>query len=231
MAQREGEGEYENGEFILTPKKSSHGDCFGKTILGFPGSTDYSVEARVRLESARDDAEAGIFVRSVSESNGQASGFSFRRRWYQRCYFVAVKRGSVCLYRQDYGETLLREYLTTADFTEPHLLKVAADKCDLTVTLDGEEVIRYTDEYYPYPYGRYGFKTVNGKAYFDDLTVEAIESEPVVDAEEETAEDIVGAKAPALLWVIIPEAAAVIVLIVLFALKRKKSAAQKTDKE
>ncbi|MBQ7624159.1 MAG: family 43 glycosylhydrolase [Clostridia bacterium] len=228
MGQREGEGEYIDGEFALTAKESLHGDCFGKTILGFLGSTDYSVEARVRLESIENGAEAGLFVRSVNETNGKASGFSFRRKWYQRCYYACLKSGAVCLYRQDYGEKLLAEYPTAADMTEPHMLKVIAQGCDLTVLFDGEEVIRYTDEYYPFPYGRYGFKAANGKAYYDDLTVEEVAWEFAAQETGEETADPNGdatAPAPALLWVIIPAAAVVlIILLVLFVFKRKKGA-------
>lgn len=193
MSVHEGEGTYENGEFKLTAHESPKGDCFAKTILGSSGNTDYSVEVRLRLESTAKDAEAGVFLRSANESDGEACAFRFRRKWYQQCYYVCVKNGAVLLYKQDYGEELLKQYSTSADFTQSHLLKVSIRGCELTVWLDGVEIIRYTDDNHPFTNGRYGFKVVNGTAYYDDLTVTALAvspaNQPQTPEEETTGVD------------------------------------------
>ena len=139
------------------------------------------------------DAEAGVFLRSANESDGEACAFRFRRKWYQQCYYVCVKNGAVLLYKQDYGEELLKQYSTSADFTQSHLLKVSIRGCELTVWLDGVEIIRYTDDNHPFTNGRYGFKVVNGTAYYDDLTVTALAvspaNQPQTPEEETTGVD------------------------------------------
>ena len=177
IAVREGEGTFRDGEFVLSATESPKGDCFAKTILGSSGYGDYAVEVRLRLESTANDAEAGIFLRSANESDGEAAAFRFRRKWYQQCYYVCVRNGFVSLYKQDYGETLLAQYRTSADFTKDHLLKISAQEDLLTVWLDGEEILQYTDQNHPYSNGRCGMKVVNGTAFYDDFSVIALSSE------------------------------------------------------
>ncbi|MBQ8140547.1 MAG: family 43 glycosylhydrolase [Clostridia bacterium] len=204
MSEQEGSTEFKYGKLYLTAEESPKGDCFGKNIMGGVGYGDYSVEVDIRMESTDNGAEAGIFLRSPNSSDGEASAFRFRRKWYKQCYYVCLTDGAVRLYKQNYGETLLAEFKTDADFTKERKLRLEADGAELTVYLDGDKILSYVDNDHPFMNGKFGIETVNCTASFDNLSIKSLtvkteESDNTADGTDdaETAEVQASSEEPA----------------------------------
>ncbi|MBQ6830585.1 MAG: family 43 glycosylhydrolase [Clostridia bacterium] len=193
LIDHEGESVYQNGKLSLTAVPSPKGDTFAKTVLGNTGWGDYSVEVTLSLLSTENNAEAGLFLRAANVSDGEASSFRFRRTWYKQAYYVCVTNGAVNLYKHNYGETLLKRYPTTADFTKEHTLKITAFGNVVEVYLDGKRILTHTDNDYPFTGGKCGLQVVNGTAAFDNLAVRAVNT---ATATTKTASSVTATTAP-----------------------------------
>ncbi len=178
MIRHEGSNDIKSGKYVLSSEESPKGDCFGKTVIGDYGWGDYCIEVSFAMDTDDEGAEAGIFVRSPNVSNGQSSSFRFRNKWYQQCYYIGASKGKICLYKQNYNETLLESYETDCDFTKQHDLKVLAFDSNIIVYLDGEKIISYTDNDHPFTNGKAGFKVLDCQAKYDDLNIR-----PLTEAE------------------------------------------------
>ncbi len=177
LKMREGTVRFQDGKAAVTASESPKGDCYAKAILGDAGWGDYSVEATLICDTGTPGAEAGLFIRSANETDGEACAFRFRRKWYQQCYYVCLSEGYVSLYKQNYGEKLLARKMVSFDLSVAQKLKIAAVKNVLTVYLNGKEILSYTDNDHPFLNGKAGLKVVNGTAYYDDLSIRAISAE------------------------------------------------------
>ena len=171
----EGEHVYEDGKLKLEAVASPKGDhLFAKSMFGKAGWGDYSIEAKIALNDTKTNTEAGIVIRSVNASDGEASAFRFRQKWYQQCYYVAISEGWVRLYKQNYNEQVLARARITDDVTKENILKVSVVGDVITVYLNGNKLFTYTDTNHPFTNGKAGLKVVNCTATFDDLTIEPL---------------------------------------------------------
>lgn len=186
ISPQEGNAKYADGELLLisTAVPEGSAESFAKAVTGSAGWGDYSVEVKLRLQERSPDAQMGIFLRAANVSNTEASGFRFKRAWYQQGYYACITQHGLRLYKHNYTETLLARKPLQIDMLQEHTLKVSAVGDVITVWLNGEEMIRYADLDHPFTNGKAGLQVVNGNAAFTELVISPLGASAQYDPDQ-----------------------------------------------
>lgn len=153
----------------------------GKKMFGSYNYGDYEVEVAIRFQKG---SNAGVIVRGSNPStNKQAAGdsgmgtSSLQGSNFYQGYFVFIDGNDVVLGKSNYNWTeLTRAKCNPTTAAYPHnynTFKVRVQGATITVWINGEKCIEYTDPY-PFMQGAFGIRYLYTEAAFYKLTVKPI---------------------------------------------------------
>ncbi len=155
---------------------------FGKLLVGSLGYSDYTQSVDMVFKSG---SSAGILCRVDQADTGYMPGTTSYNRLYHRGYYVGVNSSVITLEKHSFGNTTtLASHDTLILGNETHNLKVSCIGDTITVWLDGEEIIRFTDTDYPIINGRGGIRYDRANVSFDNYKLETADPMVAVTAHE-----------------------------------------------
>lgn len=139
-----------------------------KSLVRFGGTdfTDYKVKVELKTDAMMSRSnKAGILLRLTEPS-------VFYRQTYGsgKGYFVCLDAYGVSLERFDYNERLVAYYETPLDEDTYYILEAECVDNTITVYLDGEKVITYTDPY-GFTQGAAGLYSYQAATYYKNLEI------------------------------------------------------------
>ena len=163
----DGEWKIKNGSLFL----KGMGKFSGKRLYGKENWCDYTVEADIRIESTPSDA--GILIRTTNPAIGGAGNDAELGIDFVQGYFVSIKDDAIVLEKMNYGKKELARKELTESIPEGDsiLLSVTANHQTISVSLNGEEILEYTDESEPFMNGMAGVLTRKTSFYVDRFSV------------------------------------------------------------
>lgn len=147
----------------------------GNLVYGNENWGDYEVETGLELDP-ETDGKAGVLLRVANIAEITRSKHAIYAFNDQSYYVYVTQDGTVGIDKHNYNCVNVAE---AEDYLEDpfakHTLTVRASGNVLTVYLDGEEVLSYTDKKAPYLTGRAGLHCESATATFTDFTVREIQ--------------------------------------------------------
>ena len=139
-----------------------------KSLVSFGGSdfTDYKVKVDIKTDAMISRSnKAGIILRMQRPTVNQ-------RQTYGSCqgYFICLDQYGVSIERLDYNEILVEYYETPLDADTYYTLEAECVDNTITVYLDGEKIMSYTDPY-GFSCGSTGLFSNQAATYFKNLEI------------------------------------------------------------
>ncbi|MBR5260820.1 MAG: ADP-ribosylglycohydrolase family protein, partial [Oscillospiraceae bacterium] len=108
--------------------------------------------------------------------NGAAHNLEFRVQGAARCYAAGIaENGKVKLYKKYIDYKTVAEAELSWEYGKPCTIKVVAVGKDITVSVNGAEVLKWADEEKPYLYGSVGVSTMKlGHCAWDYIKVKEL---------------------------------------------------------
>jgi len=159
----QGEWSVKDGEYIQGDTKwtsTTTNETYTRSFFGDVNWTDYTLEAKVRMENGGDTAAiVGIFFR-VTEKSAQGDYYYFRLD-------ARAAEGPALIKSPN---TILQENKAKpSELKKNYVLKVEVAGDSIKCYIDGELEIDLTDN--SFPKGAIGVGTFNTEGYFDNVTV------------------------------------------------------------
>jgi len=151
-------GEYIQKDTVWTSTDSN--ETYHRSFFGDEDWTDYTLEAKVRMEGGGDTAAiVGIFFR-LTEKTEEGDYYYFR--------LDARPAEGPALIKSP-NTILLENMAKPSELEQDYILKVEVDGDNFKCYIDGELEIEFFDN--SFPSGAIGVGTFNTEGYFDDVTV------------------------------------------------------------
>jgi len=159
----QGEWSVKGGEYIQSDTKwtsTTTNETYTRSFFGDTNWTDYTLEAKVRMENGGDTAAiVGIFFR-VTEKSEKGDYYYFRLD-------ARAAEGPALVKSPN---TILQENMAkSSELKKDYVLKVEVAGDSIKCYIDGELEIDWTDD--SFPKGAIGVGTFNTEGYFDNVTV------------------------------------------------------------
>ncbi|MBD3181537.1 DUF1080 domain-containing protein [Candidatus Poribacteria bacterium] len=169
----QGEWSIDNGEYVQSETEwttTTTNETYTRSFFGNENWTDYTLEAKVRMEGGGETAAiVGIFFR-VTEKTPEGDYYYFR--------LDARAADGPALIKSP--NTILQENVNKpSELEQDYILKVEVEGDNIKCYIDGELEIELQDD--SFPSGAVGVGTFNTQGYFDDVSVngEGIAPNPV----------------------------------------------------
>lgn len=162
------DGAWKVADGVLTLQKSSGYGALGKILYGESGWANYTVS--VDVTPTDGNLDAGVAVRVTNPATGEDGNLSKGSSYYEG-YYIALTGNGVSLAKVNYEFNEVKVYRKKLVLGDTHNLKVRAEDATISVWLDGELVIEYTDRE-PYAHGMVGLRGYATVTKFDNLLIE-----------------------------------------------------------
>ncbi|MBR2986849.1 MAG: family 43 glycosylhydrolase [Clostridia bacterium] len=163
----DGSWKLQNGMLVLDGGSAS----VGKYLYGSPNYGDYTVEADI---TPMGEINFGILVRAQNPSLGDAGTSAPAGSDFVQGYFIGLSSNGVVLGKQNYNWQTLTSASCTVRSGSTYHLKVTVKGAEITISLDGEELIRYVDPT-PYFQGMAGIRGHYSIAAVDNFVITPLE--------------------------------------------------------
>jgi len=163
---------YSDGKWRIkggTLNLTDAGETAAKRLYGSEYYGDY--EASVDLTYEEDSVCAGLMVRATDPAvggpgNSPSLGYNFFKG-----YAAEIQNDGLVLKKVRYKEEVLDKYPFTPQSGETYSLTVKAEGNELTVSLNGNVVLKVTDNDRPILNGLAGVRTIGTKVSFDSFSI------------------------------------------------------------
>lgn len=147
----------------------------GKQVYGSEAWRDYEVSVDVTVTEGSMDA--GVIFRVNNPATGGAGNDPMLGTYFFQGYYAGITERSLVLYRVNYGREELAR--TAMEFALDRTYRITARALgnDLTILVDGEIFMEYTDDDRPFLCGAVGVRGILCSCSFDNLELRSIETE------------------------------------------------------
>lgn len=154
----------------------AHGDQpVGKQVYGSEAWRDYEVS--VDVTAAEGGMDAGIIFRVNNPATGGAGDDPMLGTYFFQGYYAGITERALVLYKVNYGREELAQTAMEFELNRTYRITARAQGNDLTILVDGEVCMEYTDDRRPFLCGAVGVRGLLCSCSFDNLDLRSIEAE------------------------------------------------------
>lgn len=154
----------------------THGDQpVGKQVYGSEAWRDYEVSVDVTVTEGSMDA--GVIFRVSNPATGGAGDDPMLGTYFFQGYYAGITERSLVLYKVNYGREELAQVPMEFEPGRTYRVAVKAQGCDLTILVDGEVCMEYTDNERPFLCGAVGVRGLLCSCRFDNLDLRGVGAE------------------------------------------------------
>lgn len=161
---------YSDGEWKIADGKLSTTAAYGKCFFGEDSWHNYVVEGDITFNSD-SHVGGGLCVRT---SNPAYFAPNERYSYHLQGYYVLITRTTVILQKCNFNYKELAAVSFKASAGQTYNIKVEANENTITVSLDGNVIMTYTDTDDPFLHGMVGYKSE-----VSEITVENLKISPL----------------------------------------------------
>lgn len=147
----------------------------GKQVYGSEAWRDYEVSADVTVTEGAMDA--GIIFRVSNPATGGAGDDPMLGTYFFQGYYAGITERALVLYKVNYGREELAQTAMEFELNRTYRITARVQGNDLTILVDGEVRMEYTDDKRPFLCGAVGVRGLLCSCTFDHLELRTIETE------------------------------------------------------
>lgn len=147
----------------------------GKQVYGSEAWRDYEVSVDVTVTEGSMDA--GVIFRVNNPANGGAGNDPMLGTYFFQGYYAGITERSLVLYKVNYGREELAQTAMEFELNRTYRITARAQGNNLTILVDGEVCVEYTDDTRPFLCGAVGVRGLLCSCSFDNLELSSIGTE------------------------------------------------------
>lgn len=147
----------------------------GKQVYGSEAWRDYEVSADVTVTEGSMDA--GVIFRVSNPATGGAGDDPMLGTYFFQGYYAGITERALVLYKVNYGREELAQAAMEFELDRTYRITARAQGNDLTILVDGEVCLEYTDNDRPFLCGAVGVRGLLCSCGFDNLELSSIGAE------------------------------------------------------
>ena len=162
---------YQDGSWSIKDGSLVLGGNFGKYMLGSENWSNYVVESDIKISS--NNINAGLCVR-VSNPSTYLEGNLSAGSDYLQGYYIGFSSGCIILGKHNYDWKELKKVSFDTKAGQSYHLSVEVIENEIRISVDGVELMTYTDTDSPFLHGMVGYRAHSSSMLADDLTISPI---------------------------------------------------------